>query len=406
VLGVRRSVGGSSDDRAFKASSGELESDGWRDIEGDNPTDNRECGSAGGETSFPRPGGGYGRWRHGPFEYADYFMEPACPEHGSGALLREAVASLRLELSDFRDCGTDHGKTGSRERGVESVGAGIRGARGEIALIVRIGGDRSGSLPQRWRGLRVVVERSRAGREAGILRTLTDVICGPIARIGMPIRPRGRGATGTLGCFARRNGQRFALTCEHVLGMEQGRETVEAIANGKDLRLGVVAERGGLHNGAGTGIDAALIEIDERVRCRGQRPEMGVLVPSVIDPYEALARRTHVQKFGARTQLTYGRFITILDRIVVRDGSSREPRFSVEFSDAIEIAPDHGDSGAVVWTAGDPKHETEPDHYANNQAVGRYQALGLLVSTARFRRGYALPLGPILEQFGIDLLVE
>jgi len=174
-----------------------------------------------------------------------------------------------------------------------------------------------------------------------------------------------RGGVGTLGFFARRNGTRGFVSCNHVIAIrDQGRNGDEIRSEVGDRRIGVLARFHKLRRKV-LGLfrphaDCAYAAVDKKMfpKRPGHVPGFGDLVKE----RPALIQQMTVHKLGRTTGLTRGRISSCdYDRL---DANFRS-EFVARFDDVIEIESDElpsingeigafangGDSGALVFTS-------------------------------------------------------
>jgi hypothetical protein len=216
-------------------------------------------------------------------------------------------------------------------------------------------------------------------------------------RGGVGLRLWNGARTGTLGCLVQREGTPFALTCEHVLAEADQQVKRGAVVSWCDpghrqsvwKDLGVISEYGNIDYAAGSAqVDSALITVQDRwiPRVRG----IGRIRSSVVDEYEAVARRIRLQKAGFATGVTFGRVQGIRDITIVMRDADHNPVYRIRTPEALEIVSEGkaifcapGDSGAAVVDA---------------EESGRPRLVGLLCSTVLEYKGYAIPASRVLAR--------
>jgi hypothetical protein len=209
----------------------------------------------------------------------------------------------------------------------------------------------------------------------------------------------GAQTSGTVGCLVWADGEPYALTCEHVLGVDpekgmsvqwrqQGRSKPEG-------QLGTVVHLCGLNfSGDHNESDSALIKTDGPLKHRGRKP-----TGATANPYDALIQKFAVAKMGWKTGLTTGRVTGILNvRVRCTHEAGAETVVRTRFHPRVlEITDDTGragfcdvgDSGSVIW--------------ATEKRRGM-DAVGLLFSTVYGYKGYAIPMDRVLNCHKVRLV--
>ena len=226
----------------------------------------------------------------------------------------------------------------------------------------------------------------------------------PGSAIALKVPPRAGARYGTLGCVILRDGQRFGLTCDHVLPDALDGAPVNALVgrSRRARRIGTVHEPDGRRRRG----DCALIRIDRhaRVKARHPRPieeisgEPLITGSLMIRSERSQERPIEVQFMGAASKYKTGAaLIGAASRVYRTASGDREllPPY-------IEIKPDYvswaddgfhaarsGDSGSLVLTS--------------RSGGALPQPLGLLVAVredALGNRGLAVPIARVLGAVG------
>lgn len=175
-----------------------------------------------------------------------------------------------------------------------------------------------------------------------------------------------RGGVGTLGFFARKNGTRGFVSCNHVIALnDQGRNGDEIRSEAGDQRIGELARFHKLHfvreDTFRPFADCAYASVNDP-DLFPERPGFVEGVGELVDEVPVLTTDMLVHKLGRTTQLTTGRIRSLdYDRL----DANFDSEFVARFDNVIEIESaqpltlmgetpafaDGGDSGSLCFTA-------------------------------------------------------
>lgn len=261
--------------------------------------------------------------------------------------------------------------------------------KGETRVVLRVQTDNDAT----WRA----IDEMRA---EGVVPEDAEVeYIGPMRGLGpqdavSPVQPGvscapNIGPAGTIGCFARRNGERFLVSANHVIAQENHAEVgidgvVQPLAGASGVRtIGVLHDFVALQPVGGNAMDAAIArltidDIDPRL-FNGRRI-------ASVRPTELL-KGDRVFKFGQMSEEREGIVLSTISNIAldmsfgtytfdlhIEVGTPPELPFSVS-----------GDSGALVYDEAD-------------------RAVGILIGGNQSTRSYVTPIERVLGQFELTLM--